>query len=107
MINSNKKIESFLNEIKREERSSPAGMHWDDFYTYLKKFKQPDEPDPPVPLILAASGESDESKYSRLKNQLQWALDHNCFNEAIEFLRNINLENWNSGPLEKWDKTYY
>ena len=82
-------------------------MYWNDFYTFLKKFKQSSEPDPPVPLILAASCESDASKYSRLKKQLQWALDHNCLNEAIEFLNNISLENWNSGPLEQWDKTYY
>lgn len=103
----NQVIETFLKQLRKEGRSSPAGMYWNDFYTFLKKFKQSSEPDPPVPLILAASCESDASKYSRLKKQLQLALDHNCLNEAIEFLNNISLENWNSGPLEKWDKTYY
>ena len=61
-------IETFLNQSKKEGRSSPAGMYWNDFFTFLKKFKQSSEPDPPVPLILAASCESDASKYSRLKN---------------------------------------
>lgn len=100
MSNSSKLIKTFLTEIKNEGRSSPAGMHWDNFFNFLKKFKSPNEPDPPKPLILAASGESDTSIHNRLKRQLEWALEHHCLEEAIEFLKNISSENWNSGSIQ-------
>ena len=82
-------------------------MYWNNFFIFLKTFKQTDEPDPPVPLILAASGESDASKHLRLSMQLQWALDHDCLNDAIEFLRNISSDKWHSGSLDNWDKENY
>ncbi|HOO50073.1 MAG TPA: hypothetical protein PLK94_02175, partial [Alphaproteobacteria bacterium] len=97
------KIEFFLNEIKGEGKSSPAGMYWNDFFLFLKKHKSHNEPDPPVPLILAASGESDASKHFRLSEQLYWAADHNCLDEAIKFLKNISSEKWNKGALEDWN----
>ena len=93
--------------MKEDERSSPSGMYWNDFFIFLKEFKHPDEPDPPVPLILAASGESDASKHLRLSKQLHWALDHDCLDEAIDFLRNLSSDKWNLGPLDTWNKEYY
>ena len=101
------KIEAFLYEIKEEGRSSPAGMYWNDFFIFLKNFRNPEESDPPVPLILAASGESDASKHERLSVQLEWALDHHCLDEAIEFLNKLSRDQWNSGSLENWNKSGY
>jgi hypothetical protein len=100
-------LTEFLDEIKKDERSSPSGRYWNNFFIFIKTFKQPGEPDPPVPLILAASGESDASKHLRLSNQLQWALDHDCLNEAIDFLRTLSPDKWNSRPLDNWSKEYY
>ena len=82
-------------------------MYWNNFFILLKTFKQPGDLDPPVPLILAASGESDASKHLRLSKQLQWALDHDCLNEAIDFLRDLSFDKWNSGPLDTWNKEYF
>jgi hypothetical protein len=105
--NSRQEIETFLNEMKVNERLSPSGMYWNDFFIFLKSFRQSGETDPPVPLILAASGESDALKYLRLSKQLQWALDYDCLNEAINFLRNISPDKWNSGTLDNWNKENY
>lgn len=101
------KIEDFLYEIKEEGRSSPAGMYWNDFFKFLKSFENSKESNPPVPLILAASGESDTSKHQRLSKQLEWALEHHCLDEAIEFLNKLSRDQWNSGSLENWSKNSY
>jgi len=103
----NQEIESFLEKIKKQGRSSPAGMCWNDFFIFLKKFKQPDDTDPPVPLILAASGESDASKHFRLSNQLYWAFDHGCLDEALAFIKNLNPDKWNLGSIEEWNNSSY
>lgn len=100
-------IKSFLDEVKKDGRSSPSGMYWNDFFMLLKKYKQPSDPDPPVPLILAASGESDASKHHRLSKQLEWALEHGCLKEAIAFLNALSPDKWNSGTLENWNKDSY
>lgn len=95
-------IESYLKAIKEEGRSSPAGMHWNIFFLFLKRFKKTNHSDPPVPLILAASGEPDAAKHLRLSHQLYWALDNGCINEALSFLKNLDSDKWNSCPAEKW-----
>lgn len=100
-------IAAFLKRIKADERSSPSGMHWNDFFLFLREFKRSGEPDPPVPLILAASGESHASKHLRLQKQLEWASDHDCLEEAIDLLRNLSPDKWNSGHLDTWSKEYY
>jgi len=105
--NLNNKIESYLESIKEEGRSSPAGMHWNDFFLFLKKFKKNDHTDPPVPLILAASGESDATKHRRLSHQLYWALDNGCVDEALSFLKNLDAAKWNSCTAESWYDSNY
>jgi len=34
-------------------------------------------------------------------------LDHDCLNEAIDFLRDLSFDKWNSGPLDTWNKEYF
>ena len=46
-------IEQFLNEIRLEGRSSPAGIHWYQFHRFLQSRKTESEDDPPVNLIRA------------------------------------------------------
>ena len=101
------KIESFLNAIKAESRSSPAGVYWQEFYAFLQTKKQEYQDDPPIPLILAASGESDASKHRRLSSQLEWATKNGCIDEAIRYLEDIPNEQWNSGTLEQWEQDSY
>ena len=103
----NQRISAFLEQIKAEGRSSPTGMHWNDFYGLLKSHKKQNGSDPPAPLILAASGESNASKHQRLSKQLEWALDHHCLDEALSFLTRLHSDQWSSGSLEKWNENSY
>ena len=100
-------IEQFLNEIRLDGRSSPAGFHWHRFYEFLQSRKTESRGDPPVPLILAASGESNARKHECLAQQLEWASRHGILEEAIRFLHQIPVENWNRGALSTWHADTY
>lgn len=99
------RIEHLLIELKADGRSSPKG--WHRFYLFLKAKKHTGEKDPPVPLILAASGESSANKHRVLAEQLQWAVENGCLDEAIRYLRDIPPEGWDSSPLERWNQEHY
>ncbi len=101
------RIEQFLNTVKVDGRSSPAGMHWHMFYDFLQAKAQMSQAKPPVPLILAASGESDGSKHRRLASQLEWALENNCLDDAIRYLEAMPEDQWNIGTLEQWEQDHY
>lgn len=101
------RIEQFLGELKLEGRSSPAGLHWDRFYEFLQSRKTSDEDDPPVPFILGASGESNTRKHERLSQQLEWASRNGILAEAIQYLRETSVKQWNRGALSDWDKDTY
>ncbi|QVL46996.1 MAG: hypothetical protein KFB96_14740 [Thiocapsa sp.] len=94
--------DSFLAAIKAEGRSSPAGMHWQAFYEFLLRSGEPSASKPPAPLILAASGASDDAKHRRLAEQLDWAIRHGVFKDAVEFLKTIPTEHWNLNSPARW-----
>lgn len=100
-------IETFLERIKSEGRSSPAGIHWHKFYEHLQSRKLPGSVDPPVPMILAASGESNASKHHRLSQQLQWALQNECLGDAITYLEELGADCWNLGTEDRWFEESY
>jgi hypothetical protein len=100
-------IEVLLDSLKAERRSSPAGMHWYQFWEFLRSKKVPTSIDPPVPLILAASGASDRTKQERLRAQLEWAHMAGILELSIAELRAIPLNHWNQGSLERWDQDNY
>lgn len=100
--------QAFLAQVNSEGRSSPAGWDWQEFYLLLCRHQQQGTPaKPPVPLILAASGASDDSKHTRLSDQLAWAIAHGCFREAITFLDRLPRDKWNGGRLEEWHRDSY
>lgn len=101
--------QKFLAIIKSQGRSSPAGKHWAEFYTLLKRYGSAgDVKGPPVPFILAASAESDRAKHDRLAQQLSWAIEHNCFAQAIAYLEGLaDGEQWNIGSPATWDQDSY
>jgi hypothetical protein len=100
-------IEQYLRQIKAQGQSSPAGMHWNDFFNFLCSKQKPGQKKPPVPFILAASGESNASKHRRLAEQLVWAEAAGCIDEALACLGAIPIENWNTGSPERWNKESY
>lgn len=101
-------ITSLLEQIKAEGRSSPAGQHWMAFHEVLRRHAaRIGVSPPPVPFILAASGESDSSKHKRLEEQLRWAHANGALTEALEFLRGLRPDQWNSGTAENWHRSSY
>lgn len=91
------RIERFLLAIRSEGRSSP--LNWHTFYEFLLIKKRNSRDMPPAPFILAALNESNSSKHARLGDQLRWAEEHGCLEEAISYLEGIPAEEWNSGRL--------
>ena len=101
-------IDDFLERIKTEGRSSPAGMHWMAFHELLSHHAgQAGTERPPMPLILAASGEADSTKHRRLGEQLHWALEHGVLVEALQFLNALQPDQWNWGTAESWHRSSY
>jgi hypothetical protein len=99
---------SFLERIRREGRSSPAGQHWATFHDLLSRHAgRVGAVRPPMPLILAASGESDESKFHRLAEQLRWAKVNGFLTEALQYLDDLQTDHWNHCSMEDWHRSTY
>jgi hypothetical protein len=118
-------IKEFLIALKGDGRHSPRG--WHRFYMFLKSKGRTlglEEPrltqdrgfrigaessldEPARPLILAASGESAASKHERLGEQLYWAREHGCLDDALRYLKKIPTEEWDSCPPEQWYVEHY
>src|SRR5260370_11725934 len=107
MIPRDPRIERFLDSLKTEGRSSPEGLHWNEFYEFLCTKRLPNRNSPPTPLILGASGEPNLAKHQRLSEQLQWALENGCVEEALRHLQSIPPEKRNSSPLDRWQQHSY
>lgn len=105
MSNPLPRVEEFLATLKAEGRSSP--LDWQRFHRFLEKRKQPGRSDPPVPLILAASGASGATKHQRLGDQLYWAQENGCLDDALVSLSAIDADAWNCCSAEKWNRDHY
>jgi len=95
-------IDQFLDLLRAEGRSSPSGQHWQRFWSWLAERAPAGAARPPVPLILAAAGESDSVKHERLRAQLEFAHEHGCAAEAIDWLSALAPEHWNLGSAATW-----
>ena len=101
-------IGKFLERIKTEGRSSPAGQHWAAFHDLLcRHAHRVGAERPPVPLILAASGVASSSKHQRLSAQLHWAQVNGVLTEALQFLADLQPDQWNMGAAENWHCSDY
>lgn len=101
-------VDSFLERLKSNGYSSPAGQHWAAFYDLLAQHAQRTGVSRPfAPLILAASGESDSSKHYRLAEQLRWAEANGVLADALRFLTALQPNQWNQGSAESWHRSSY
>ena len=82
-------------------------MAWHEFWTWLSAAGPVYADGPPVPLILAASGEPDATKHSRLRKQLVWADRHGLLDAALSRLAALPAECWNTGSPDSWDAHSY
>jgi hypothetical protein len=98
-------IEELLVALKADGKSEPK--NWHRFYLFLKARQQPGQKDPLVPLILGASMESSASKHERLADQLYWAQENGCLDDAIRYLKAIPAKRWNLCSPERWNRSSY
>jgi len=103
----NDEITRYLAEIKLKGQSSPAGQWWDEFYSLLQKYASKKSAKLKMPLILAAARESNSSKHFRLSEQLYWAAENGCLEQAFSYLNNLSADKWNTGKIENWNKSYH
>ena len=101
------RIKQFLDLLKCNGRSSPAGKNWAEFHAFLGKHKSGKSGAPSIPLILAAVGESDAAKHERLRAQLTWAAAQGVLSAAIAWLENLPAQDWNISSPAQWGKTSY
>ena len=99
------RIKQFLDLLKYNGRSSPAGRNWAEFHAFLGTHKSGKSGAPPMPLILAAVGESDMTKHGRLRGQLTWAAEQGVLSAAIAWLENRPVQDWNISSSAQWGKT--
>ena len=67
--------EEFLEKIKANGQSSPAGIHWHKFCNFLKRKSKVDDNEKLLtPLILGGSMCSHAVKFQRLSEHLEWAI---------------------------------
>ena len=99
------KIEVLLSQLQSEERSSPVGESWMEFHDFLLTHQTKTSGKSPVPLILAASGESNGTKHSRLRDQLEWAARLGLLPAALSWLDRLPFSKWNSCSHANWNKT--
>jgi hypothetical protein len=97
-----RKVQS-LAELLERSHSSPR--RWHEFYRALCVHAANEDDLPPKPLILAGSACSNASKHKRLSEQLDWSIEHGCFEGAMQHLLSLTEEeDWNSGTPEHWEK---
>jgi hypothetical protein len=98
-------IDRFLDQIRAEGPSSPAGQHWQRFWKWLAERAPAGAGSPPVPMILAAAGESDAVKHDRFRAQLVFAHEHGYLAEAIDWLTALAPDQWNRGSAAAWHRS--
>ena len=105
-MSENERKNSFLAEMKSKGVSSPKAQQWDKFTKLILlaaqnkgeircKLKNP--------LILAGAIANDAEKHERLSEQLDWAIDHRCFQEGMQYLESLSSDEWNYCNLAGWD----
>jgi hypothetical protein len=95
----------YLATLRDEHRPAPWGIQWHEFFVFLESRGIGSRP--PVPLILGGSGASARTKLERLSQQLEWAEQNGCLEEALGYLGKIPLKDWNSCTPQNWDKEFY
>lgn len=95
-------IDRFLDQIRSEGRSSPAGQHWQKLWKWIAERAPVRVGSPPFSLILAGAGESDAVKHDRLRAQLVFAHEHRYLAEALDWLTALAPDQWNRGSAAAW-----
>ena len=90
------KTEALLEYVSSAGRVCPQPPTWNALWQLLRD-RTPREihRDPSPPLILAAWwGTSDQQKRERLRHHIEWAEQHDLIDEADQFLRGLDENQW-------------
>ena len=100
-------IQAYLDEIKTQGRSAPAGIHWDKLCKLVRRCSKVDDDEELYnPLILGGHVASHSEKHQRLAHHLKWAERHHCLEEALAYLKVLPDEHWNRSMGDDWTEDY-
>ena len=105
-MNQKYKKDQFLESIKEKEMYCPTD--WTRFFQYVLSMAESKcggevSRRLPNPLILGGAIGNPTEKHRRLSEQLDWAIEHQCFDEALRFLTRLPDDKWEKCELAKWD----
>jgi len=98
-------IRAYLEALRTDGKSNPR--NWDRFDKFLQSKRLPGADRPPVPLILAASSEAPATKHWRLGEELIWAQANGCLSEALDYLKRLPDDEWETSSPERWHRDGY
>ncbi len=99
--------EDWLEQLQSQDRSSPDGFVWHQFWEWLAEAAAPRDGEPPMPFILAAAGESAKRKIDRLREQLRWAHDRGRLAAALRWLDARPPRAWHICSPDRWELSFY
>ena len=91
-------VESILAELNASGKVCPQPEQWNQLWQMLPNRRQIGAKwEPSLPLILAAwHHTSDSEKRDRLALHLRWAEEHQCLPIVIDFLNDLEPEEWHT-----------
>lgn len=89
-------VDEIINQYEMNGRICPQPLKWKKMWELLRnKERKGNRWKPPLPLILQAwHFTSDFEKKIRLIEHLKWAVEQNQLNEIIEFLSELDENDW-------------
>jgi hypothetical protein len=88
-------IEAYLERLRRNGYSAPAGTYWADLFRILRSHQKAGELEPRNPLILGGAIASHKTKHARFREHLMWAYDNGCLDVVMQYLSDLEPDAWN------------
>src|SRR5213083_776712 len=90
--------QSLISFCRENGRICPLPIPWNTLYEMLPKKRRVGPSQvwvPPLPLVLSAWWTaSDIEKQLRLIEHIEWAEKHDCLEEVVNYLRNLQEKDW-------------
>jgi len=98
-----KALDALLAFVRDEARVCPRPMEWQAFWKSPPNVRAiPGGWEPPAPLVLAGWWDSsNEDRAQRLEEHIRWAVEHNAFVAADQYLRRLPVKAWHHSDPTK------
>ncbi len=88
-------LEQALEEARKNNRVCPQPRKWSELYELLpNRERKGNGWVPALPLILAAWDTPAMLKMLRLREQIEWAAEHDSLDVVYDFMKNLNEDEW-------------